>query len=68
MVKKNFIKSEFDMLKQIIIDLGNINGTLGLMNNKKFFPSMKVHESVMKFYNDRQEFVGKKTKQDELDS
>ena len=52
------------MIKQILIDLGNINGTLGLMNNHKIFPSSKVHKSVMKFYEDRQKFVGNKTKHD----
>jgi len=65
MSKKDFIKSEFDITKQILIDLENINGTLGLMNNKKFFPSSAVHKSVMKFYKYRQEFVGNKTKQDD---
>lgn len=53
-------KSEFELQKQILIDLGNLNGTLGLMNESKLFPSKDVSESVNKFFNDRKDFVNQK--------
>lgn len=56
---KNYVKSEFDLLKQIMQDLGNINCTLALMNINKFFPSTAVKESTDRFYRERREFVGK---------
>ena len=56
---KNYIKSEFDLLKQIMTDLGNINSTLALMNINKFFSSKAVSDSTNRFYDDRKEFVGK---------
>lgn len=52
-------KTEFEILKQILIDLGNINQTLGLMNLRKFFPSKIVNESIHKFYKDRKDFIFK---------
>lgn len=60
MKQKKYIKSEFDLLKQIMIDLGNINSTLALMNINKLFPSTAVKKSINVFYNDRKEFIGEK--------
>ena len=60
MKNKKIIKSEFELLKQIMIDLGNINSTLALMNINKFFPSSAVRRMINRFYSDRKEFIGKK--------
>ncbi len=58
-MKNSYVKSEFELLKQILQDLGNLNSTLALMNINKFFPSKTVSESTDRFFRERREFVGK---------
>ncbi len=59
-MKKGVTKSEFQLLKQILIDLNNLNLTLALMNLNKFFPSRAVKESTERFYENRKEFINEK--------
>ena len=57
--EKEKFATEFDLLKQIMIDLGNINETLALMNIDKIFPSNAVRKSTDRFYKNRYEFYNK---------
>lgn len=55
--KEKVHKTEFELLKQVLIELGNINYTLATMNAQKLFPSKRVQESIDMFFEDREEFV-----------
>ena len=56
-MKDKILKTEFEILKQIMLDLSNLNATLGLMNLHKFFPSSRVQKSVSQFFRDRKKFA-----------
>lgn len=59
-MKKEKLEADvFDLTKQALQDLGQINYTLALMNSSKIFPSRRVSNAVKEFWDNRKKFYKK---------